>query len=139
MPFLIMLISPGFLNYHIMKSRFRLLNLANQRDRIKLSKDIKLSVSLVLFNLSFLLLNLPHSIYHMFSTNIKTDLHDAFYYLSLFSFSIDFYILFFSNTIFRKGVLMLFYFKTKPAVISSGATSYKQSTNSGRIRSTRPL
>ena len=110
MPFLMMLISSGFLVYHIMKSRFRLLNLANQRERIKLRKDMKLSISLVLFNLSFLLLNLPHSVYHMFSTNIITDLHYSVYYLSFFIFLVDFYILFLSNSVFRKGALELFCF-----------------------------
>jgi hypothetical protein len=101
-PFVIMLIFSGLLIQTVLKSRLRLLNLANQRDRIKLRKDIQLSVSLVVFNLAFLLLNAPHTIYHLVSTNANTDLHDALYFLSWCSFCIDFYILFAFNSIFRK-------------------------------------
>ena len=109
MPFLIMFMFSGLLIQTVLKSRLRLLNLANQRDRIKLRKDIQLSVSLVVFNLAFLLLNAPHTIYHLVSTNANTDLHDALYFLSWCSFCIDFYILFAFNSIFRKNVLSIFH------------------------------
>jgi len=87
-----------------------LLNLANQRDRIKLRKDIQLSVSLVVFNLGFFLLNAPHTIYHLITTNANTDLHDAVKYISWCSFCFDFYVLFVLNSIFRKNVISIFHF-----------------------------
>ncbi len=110
MPFLIMFMFSGLLIQTVLKSRLRLLNLANQRDRIKLRKDIQLSVSLVVFNLAFLLLNAPHTIYHLVSTNANTDLHDTVKYISSISFCIDFYILFVLNSIFRKNVISIFHF-----------------------------
>jgi len=109
-PFVIMLIFSGLLIQTVLKSRLRLLNLANQRDRIKLRKDIQLSVSLVVFNLAFFLLNAPHTIYHLITTNANTDLHDAVKYISSISFCIDFYILFVLNSIFRKNVISIFHF-----------------------------
>jgi hypothetical protein len=109
-PFVIMLIFSGLLIQTVLKSRLRLLNLANQRDRIKLRKDIQLSVSLVVFNLAFFLLNAPHTIYHLITTNANTDLHDTVKYISSISFCIDFYILFVLNSIFRKNVISIFHF-----------------------------
>ena len=90
LPFCVMFLFTILLIYTILKSRFRILNLSTQRDRYRLRKDIKLAVSSVLFNLLFVILNLPHSIYHLLFTNFTTDLHDALYYFSLISFCINY-------------------------------------------------
>jgi hypothetical protein len=107
--YLLIFIFSASLIYHIFKSRLRLLNLANQQDRIKLRRDIRFAFTLVLSNLAYFFLNSPHNIYHVIiTTNNRNDLHDILYYLSWFSICIDFYILFFSNSIFKKEVLKIF-------------------------------
>ena len=105
LPFLLMIIFSSLLIYSIFKSRLRMLTLSNRNDKIKLRKDIQLAVSLVFFNVFYLVLNLPHCIYHLVLNSIY-EWHDFVFYLSWFSYCLEFYILFLINSVFRKEFLL---------------------------------
>jgi len=117
-PFLLMFTFTNLLVYSVFKSRLRILRLNTPRDRVRLRKDIKFAVSSVFFNLFFVILNLPHSVYHLMFTNNQTNLHDGLYFFSLIGFCINFYILLVTNSIFRKKFLILIRMRNSSSLFS---------------------
>jgi len=109
LPFLLMLILSVLLIWKIFKSRFRIIRITNQRDKSKLKKDIQFSICSVLLNLIFFLLNFPVCIVDL--VHVSGNLRDYFFCMYLFSFCINFYVLFFFNSLFFNEVLKLFLLK----------------------------
>ena len=100
LPFTLMLILSILLIRTIFKSRLRIMRLTNQRDKNKLRKDIQFASSTIFSNLLFVILNLPVCILDLF--HVSDDLRDYFYCVYLFSFCINFYVLFCVNSLFFK-------------------------------------
>lgn len=103
LPFILMIIFSILLIISIFKSRLRILSLNSKIDRNKLLKDIKFSVSTIFQNFFFIFLNLPIST--LLLTVVDIDLYQIFYCFYYISFGVNFYILFFTNSIFREEVL----------------------------------
>ena len=108
MPFSLMFIFSILLIYTIFKSRLRILRLDSPLDRKRLRKDIKFALTCILLNVTFVILNLPVCI-----ANLLTDVSDFYYqsFMNLFfcSFCINYYVLFFFNSVFRKEFLFMFH------------------------------
>jgi len=115
LPFSLMIIFSILLILSIFKSRNRV-NINNSiRERKRLFKDIRFSISLILMNLLFILLNLPLGILSFFTKDYLTfgELYVAFGYIYYLASSINFYLIFLTNSLFRKEFLILFKIKSK--------------------------
>ena len=106
MPFILMLLSSILLVSTIYKSRKRVIQNYNKMDNKIFKKDLKLAFTSLILNFFYVLLNLPISI------NEIINFIDPAYFLSLYSFyasySVNFYLLLFSNFIFRQEFYNLF-------------------------------
>ena len=109
LPFLLMLLFSILLIISIFKSR-NTINLNNTAGQIRQRrKDIKISISLLLMNLLFFFLNLPIQIYLFLPFYIDT--YTFVVYIFYISYGVNFYILLFTNSLFRKHFYYLFYKK----------------------------
>jgi hypothetical protein len=103
-PYSLMITFTVLLIYSTFKSRRRVIaNYTNRQNRT-FKRDIKFAFSSLSLNFIFILFNLPVS----FRSYFNPDLFLFFLYLHLFSFSINFYLLFIFNSLFRKQFLSLF-------------------------------
>ena len=107
LPFTLMFLFSICLIISIFKARssVNLNNTAKETRRRK--KNIKLSISLLLMNLLFLLLNLPIVVsqYLPFDSDIYTIVSNIYY----IPYAVNFYILLFTNSLFRNVFYCLFY------------------------------
>jgi hypothetical protein len=103
-PYSLMITFTLLLIYSTFKSRRRVIaNYTNRQNRT-FKRDIKFALSSLSLNFIFILFNLPVS----FRSYFYPDLFLFFLYLHLFSFSINFYLLFIFNSLFRKQFLSFF-------------------------------
>ena len=112
-PFLLMLFFSIQLIYVIFKSRLRIIRITNQLARNRLRKDIKFAITSIILNFMFFIFNLPISLANFFSVEVNSDLFHIVIYIFFASFGVNFYILFFFNSLFRKKVCSLLKFKFK--------------------------
>lgn len=105
-PFSFMFVFSILIIYTIFRSRLRFLRLQSFHDRNKMKKDIKFAVSSILLNLFFILLNLPICISNILDLDVKNYINDINFCFFLGNFCVNFYVLAFSNSIFRKQVLI---------------------------------
>jgi hypothetical protein len=115
LPFSLMIIFSILLILSILKSRKRVNINDSIRERKRLFKDIRFSISLISMNLLFILLNLPLGILSFFTKDYLTfgELYVAFGYIYYLASSINFYLIFLTNSLFRKEFLILFKIKSK--------------------------
>lgn len=100
LPFFIMTIMSILLIHTIIMSRLKILNLSLEQDRIKLAKDIKFGITSIILNITFFFLNLPICLANYMEMDNNTyTLIVAVFYVNYF---INFYILAFFNSVFRK-------------------------------------
>ena len=85
--------------------------MTRQLDRSRLKKDIKFAITSITLNALFIVLNLPLNVFELMKIN--SDLREYFYFVFFFGSCVNFYVLFFSNSIFRKEVVCLFRIKNK--------------------------
>ena len=103
LPFFLILLFSILLIISIFKSRGTI-NLNNTARQIRQRrKDIKLSISLLFMNLLFALFNLPGEIYLFLPFYIDT--YTLVVYIYYISYAVNFYILFATNSLFRKNIL----------------------------------
>ena len=103
-PFVLNLLCTVLLIQKIFRSRKKI---KTQNKSFK--KDMRFSASCILLNIVYLALNLPFSIYILIPNNlINITLSNSFEYLLYFSLSLDFYIIFITNSLFRSGFFKLF-------------------------------
>lgn len=100
-PFILTSVFTGLLVHTIFKSRLAIIRMNNQRDRNRLKKDIKFAVSSVFLNILFFTFNFPACIVNTFFLS-ESDLMEVLDFLFYASFCINFYVLIFFNSIFRK-------------------------------------
>ena len=111
-PFLLMLFFSILLIKAIFKSRSRI-NLNNTvRENKRLKKDIKFAISLLLMNLLFVILHLPFASVIFLTFYDNYDLFNIFYYIYYISYGINFYIIFFTNSLFRTVFFTILFRKT---------------------------
>jgi hypothetical protein len=115
LPFSLMIIFSILLIISIFKSRSRVNINDSIRERKRLFKDIKFSISLISMNLLFILLNLPIEILSFLAKDYLTFgyLYVAFGYIYYLASAINFYLIFLTNSLFRKEFLLLFKIKSK--------------------------
>lgn len=106
-PFSIMFVSSIILIITIYISRKR----AQSENEIS-KKDIRFSITSISFNIGFLVLNLPLAIVCFFTTNFSDYTFYTTYYLFYASYAINFYIILFSNKLFRSVVFDMMEVKT---------------------------
>ena len=116
-PFALMLTFSILLIITIFKTRLRLLSFTSPNDRKKLIKDVKFSLTSIMLNFSYILLNLPICIisFYDFSDEIITFT----YLLFCLNYCINFLILIVFNSIFRKECLVLFGIKQRNLSLSN--------------------
>jgi hypothetical protein len=115
LPFIIMIIFSILLIHTILKSRLRILRLTNQHDRNRLKKDIQFAISSILMNFFYLIFYLPVCISLILRIYMLSELFiNVFYLLAVLNCCDHFYILLFSNSVFRRRVLTLFRIKSRP-------------------------
>lgn len=107
LPFSLMIVFATLLIITIFQSRLRILRMSAIQDRNRLNKDIKFAVTSILLNFIFIILNLPICIANVFF-EVFYSYYDAFLSIYYISYCINFYILFFFNSIFRKEAYLLF-------------------------------
>ena len=103
-PYSLMITYTILLVYSMFKSRRRVVSNYTNRQNRTFKRDIKFAFSSLSLNFIFILFNLPVS----FISYSYPDLLLFFLYLHLFSFSINFYLLFIFNSLFRKQFLSFF-------------------------------
>ena len=106
-PFLFMLILSIMLVYTIFKSRLRMIRMTNSRDKSRLKKDVQFAISSIFLNIFFFIISLPFFVVSIFFKDM-TDTIEYLNFLYTFGYCVNFYVLFFFNSIFRKDVLILF-------------------------------
>jgi hypothetical protein len=108
-PFLLMMTFSSLLIGAIFKSR-RIIHLNDsEKKKKRLKRDIKFSISSLSMNLLFVILNMPIEIEIFFSYYDNNDLYVIFNYLYFFSYAVNFYIILFTNSQFRKEFFSLFF------------------------------
>ena len=111
-PFVLMFSFSVLLIHTIIESRLRILRIKSQQDRLRLRKDIQFAISTIALIVSFFLLNSPIALFNLFEKKEQNnDLHDVFISVFHLGLCINFYALFFFNSIFRKETLALFKIK----------------------------
>jgi hypothetical protein len=108
-PFLLMFCFSILLIAAIFKSRNKIYLNNSKREAKRLRKDIKFAISLLIMNLLFLILILPVDIEN-FLPNFP-NIYYILYYVSFISYAINFYIIFFTNSLFRKEFCQFIFFK----------------------------
>ena len=96
-------------------------------------KDIKLSISLLFLNLLFLLLNLP-IVTDQFLP-FESDKYTIVSYIYYTSYAVNFYILIFTNSLFRKEFYQLF--EKKRGEIKRNLESFFSTNNNAQVRNVR--
>lgn len=92
--------------YCIYKSRRRVMNMSTVDSRI-IKKDIRLSVTSLLINFIYIILNMPLNFTSFFSSSIPEYGYLITLNLFYMSYSINFYIIVFTNSLFRREFLNL--------------------------------
>jgi hypothetical protein len=133
LPFLLMLLFSILLIIFIFKSRSRIRLNSSEREAKRLRQDIKLSISLLFLNLLFLLLNLP-IVTDQFLP-FESDKYTIVSYIYYTSYAVNFYILIFTNSLFRKEFYQLF--EKKRVEIKRNLESFFSTNNNAQVRNVR--
>jgi len=108
-PFLLMICFSFLLIRAIFESRRRVRNPSNSaRENLRLRQDIKYAVSSLSMNLLFFILNLPVQIELALPFLGMNDFFLLTLYLYYMAYSVNFYIILFTNSLVRKQVFSLF-------------------------------
>lgn len=102
MPFILIMIFSFFLTIEIFKSRRRILDNFHIEENRYYFNEIRLSITSLCLNMIYVVLQLPVSVYVLFSDDYTDSLYLFTYYLFYFSYGINFYVFCFSNSLFRR-------------------------------------
>ena len=107
-PFVLMVTVSVILIVSIFRTRLRVRTVSNQRNT-NLSKDIRLSITCIALNVTFVVLNLPLSIGNQLN-DLESDslIYQIMIFLYYTSYCCDCYILLLSNSIFRNECSLMF-------------------------------
>jgi len=107
LPFVIFTIFSCLLIYTIISSRIRAMRMQSSSEKNKLLKDIRVSVSILVINLT-IFLSLPLQIANYFFTDLDAFLYDVFCCIMYSYYCLDAYILYLLNSNFRSEFLSMF-------------------------------
>jgi len=133
-PFAIMFSLSVALICSIFKKRLRIIDMRLKRDQKRFIRDIRLALSSILLNITFVAFNLPLCLTNIFFANVSDFLYNVFIVLFYCTFCINFYILAFSNSIFRNELLIMF--KLREAKVQHKTGTNKNNYN---LRSASPM
>ncbi len=103
--FLIMLFST-LLGTEVIKSKRRILSNFKKEENDFYFKEISIAITLILLNLVYLSLQIPISIYPLFQDYTLMDGYLIAYYLLYLSYSINFYVILLTNSLFRSEFIL---------------------------------
>lgn len=111
-PFILMIICSFFLTQSVFRLRRRILENFLPNQNRNYVKDIRLALTSISFNIFYIVLNLPISILYLFT---KTSAYAVFIGLNIFflSYSINFYLIFVANSLFRAEFFNFLKFRKK--------------------------
>jgi len=101
-PSTLILIFSILLGVEVIKSRSRILDNFLKEENEFFFKNLSLTISSIVLNIIYLLLVTPISIYSFLPDLTETNGFVFSYYLFYLTYSINFYVLFISNSLFRK-------------------------------------
>lgn len=107
-PFILMVIFSSSLINYIFKSRQRAQANFTSYENKSFKRDLKFSITCIFLNSIYVAFNLPISITVFFPDYFLYITYPANLFLFYASYAVNFYILFFSNSLIRKEVLSLF-------------------------------
>ena len=107
-PFILMIFSSNMLIFIIFKSRNRVNHNNSEKENKRLKQDIKFSITSLSMNLLFLILNLPIDIIEFLPLYNNNELYMIFWYIFNISSATNFYLILFTNSLFRREFVSLF-------------------------------
>ncbi len=107
LPFLLMIIFTSVLIDYIFQSRRRIRRNKKSNDNKESVKDIKFAVTSIALNIIYILFSLPVSIVVLFPDYYFYISYAATLYLFYAGYAVNFYILLFTNSLFRRETLAL--------------------------------
>jgi hypothetical protein len=110
LPFIIITIFSCLLIYTVISSRIKALRMQSQVEKNKLLKDIRLSVSILIINLT-IFIPLPIQIANYFFYDLDGFIYDILCCISYSYYCIDTYILYVFNSNFKNEFLLMFKLK----------------------------
>jgi len=106
MPAILVLMFSILLGIEIIKSKSRILgNFAREENKIFFN-NIRLAITSIILNIIYVILQTPISVYYFLPNFSEINGFGFFYYLLYFSYSINFYIIVLSNSLFRKEFIL---------------------------------
>ena len=117
LPIGLMLTFNLLLIHAIFKTRQRIAASQNQRQNDKIKQDIRFAITSVSMNVMFLILNMPLAIID-FSTSFSNFIFILCLYIFFCNYSINFYVILFSNRLVRSELLTMFSTRTEQALTS---------------------
>jgi hypothetical protein len=106
-PYAIMLVSSIILIVFVIKSRMKVHNSTNSKEKKSLVKEIRFGMTILLLNFFFVILNLPICVANYVDT-LSDFMYDLIAYIFMMSFCINFYILAVFNNIIREELVKMF-------------------------------
>jgi hypothetical protein len=103
-PFLLMIIFSILIIITIFKSRRRM----NNRDNKILSKDVRFAITSITLNIFYILFSLPISIIFFLPQYWLNPFYVFVFIVFFLAYSINFYLIFLTNRLFRKGFYSIF-------------------------------
>jgi len=101
------LIFSTLLGIEVIKSRSRISSNFQREENEYFFNNIRLATTSLFFNIIYILLQLPISVYYFLPNYIQLNGFEFSFYLFYLSYSINSYILFISSSLFRKGFILL--------------------------------
>jgi len=102
LPSILILISSILLGIEVIKSKNRLLANFEKEENEYFFNNIRLAITSICLNIIYVLAQTPISIYSLLNNYFKSYGYNLSYYIFYSSFSINFYVLILSNSLFRK-------------------------------------
>ena len=103
-----MLIITFMLIYTVFASRRQVNTNYTQRQNLNFKKDLKLAIIAVFFNILYIFLYSPKTVFINFFSHVNDLIYFSTLYLYFLSLSSNFYILLLSNSLFRRRFFLLF-------------------------------
>jgi len=102
-PFVLMIVFSGLLSQSLFASRTRIVHNFLAEENATFYKEIRLTFTSLLTNLVYILTQLPGSIAYLYPQYFSYDSYVATFCFIFLYFALNFYILFFTNSLFREN------------------------------------
>ena len=106
LPSVLILISSILLGIEVIKSKNRILANFEKEENEYFFNNIRLAITSICLNIIYILAQTPITMYTLLQNNVQSYGYILSYYLFYSSYSINFYILLISNSLFRKDLII---------------------------------